>query len=135
MCHKRIATASCVVYYCRIRVNARFCHPELDRKEPSGYLKTLLHKVLSFNVQDCWRKNLVIVCTVRSLFWPGALKVLHNQLSNLDFNVVALQETWLESGIQKFDNFIIFDSGLESKKHEFGCRFYVKAEFLKYVKD
>ena len=54
---------------------------------------------------------------VRSLFWPGALKVLHNELLNLDFDVVALQETRLGSGIQKFDNFAIFNSGLESKKH------------------
>jgi len=30
---------------------------------------------------------------VRSLFWSGAQKVLHNVLSNLDFDVVALQET------------------------------------------
>jgi len=37
---------------------------------------------------------------VRKLFWSGALNVLHNDLSNLDFDVVALQETWLESGIQ-----------------------------------
>jgi nicotinamidase-related amidase len=41
---------------------------------------------------------------VRSLFWPGMLEVLHNELSNLDFGVVALQEIWLESGIKKFDN-------------------------------
>jgi len=41
---------------------------------------------------------------VRSLFWSAALKVLHNELSNLDFDVEALQETWLESGIQKFDD-------------------------------
>ena len=54
---------------------------------------------------------------VRSLFWPGALKVLHNELLNLDFDVVALQETRLGSGIQKFDNFAIFNIGLESKKH------------------
>ena len=59
--------------------------------------------------------------------------MLHNKLSNLDFDVVALQETRLESGIQKFDNFAIFNSGLENKKHEFGCGFYVK-EILKYVK-
>jgi len=43
--------------------------------------------------------------------------VLHNKLSNLDFDVVALQETRLESGIQKFDNFASFNSGLESKNH------------------
>ena len=42
---------------------------------------------------------------VRSIFWPGALNVLHNELSKLNFSVVALQETRLESGIQKFENF------------------------------
>ena len=31
--------------------------------------------------------------------------------------------------------FALFNSGLESKKHEFGCGFYVIGEFLKYVKD
>jgi len=72
---------------------------------------------------------------VRSLFLSGALKVLHNELSDLDFDVVALQETQLESGIKKFDNFALFNSGLESKKHEFGCSFYLSGEFLKYVKD
>jgi len=55
---------------------------------------------------------------VRSLFWPGALKVLHNGLSKLDFDVTALQETGLEFGIKKFDNFALFNSGLGSKKHE-----------------
>jgi len=41
----------------------------------------------------------------------------------------------LKSGIQKFDNFALFNSGLESEKHEFGCGFYVSGEFLKHVKD
>ena len=49
---------------------------------------------------------------VRSLFWSGALKVLHNELSKLNFDAAALQETQLESGIQKFDNFILFRNGL-----------------------
>jgi exonuclease III len=53
---------------------------------------------------------------VRSVFWSGALKVLHNELSNLDFDIVALQETRLQSGIKKFENFTIFNSGLENKK-------------------
>jgi len=30
---------------------------------------------------------------VRSLFWSAALKVLHNELSKVDSDVVALQET------------------------------------------
>jgi len=60
---------------------------------------------------------------VRSLFWPGALKVLHNELSKLDFDVAALQETRLKNGFQKFDNFALFNSGLESKKLEFVCGF------------
>jgi len=65
-----------------------------------------------------WKRNMKIgTWNVRSLFWSGALKVLHNELSNLDFDVIALQETRLESGINKFDNFPLFNSGLESKKH------------------
>jgi hypothetical protein len=39
----------------------------------------------------------------------------------------------LKSGIQKFDNFTLFDSSAASKKHEFGCRFYIREEFLKYI--
>jgi exonuclease III len=72
---------------------------------------------------------------VRSLFWSTAVKVLHNELSNLDFNVVVLQETRLKSGIQKFDTFALFNSESEIKKHEYGCGFYVGGELLKYVKD
>jgi exonuclease III len=72
---------------------------------------------------------------VRSLLWPGALKVLRNELSKSDFDIIVLQENRLECGIQKFDNFALFNSGLERKKHEFGCGFYVSGEFLKYVKD
>ena len=83
-----------------------------------------------------WKRNMKNgTWNVQSLFWSGALKGLHNELPNLDSNVVGLQETWLESGIQKFDNFALFNSGLESKKHEFGCGFYVSGESLKYVKD
>jgi len=36
---------------------------------------------------------------VKSLFWPEALKVLHNELSKLDFDIAALQETQLKSDI------------------------------------
>jgi len=53
----------------------------------------------------------------RSIFWSGARKMLHNELSNLYFNIVALQETPLEIGIQKFDNFALFNSELKSKKN------------------
>jgi len=49
--------------------------------------------------------------------------------------MVALQEIRLGSGILKFDNFALFNSRAESKKHEFGCICYVRGEFLKYVKD
>jgi len=66
---------------------------------------------------------------VRSLFWSGALKVLHNELSHLDFDVAVLQETRLESCIKKFDKFALFNSGLEIKKHEFGCGFYISGQF------
>jgi exonuclease III len=54
---------------------------------------------------------------VCSLFCSGALKMLNYKFSNLDFDVVVLQETRLEIGIKKFDNFALFNSGLESKKN------------------
>jgi hypothetical protein len=64
-----------------------------------------------------WRRNMKIgTWNVRSLFWSGAPEVLHNELSNLDFDVVALQETRLESSIQKVYNFALFNSRLESYK-------------------
>ena len=57
-----------------------------------------------------WKRNMKIgKWNVRSLFWTGALKVLHNELSNLDFDIVALQKTRLESDIQKSDNFALFN--------------------------
>jgi len=56
------------------------------------------------------------IWNVRSLFWSGALIVLQNKLSKLDLEIVALQETPLESCIQKFDNFILFNSGSERKR-------------------
>jgi hypothetical protein len=43
-----------------------------------------------------------------SLFWSEALKVIRNELSKIDFDLVALQEAWLGSGVQKFDNFTFF---------------------------
>jgi len=49
-----------------------------------------------------WKRNMNIgTRNVRSLFWSGALKVPHNELSKLNIDVVALQETPLGSGIQK----------------------------------
>jgi endonuclease/exonuclease/phosphatase family metal-dependent hydrolase len=41
-----------------------------------------------------WKRNMNIgTWNVRSLFWSGALKVLSNALSKIDFDIVALQET------------------------------------------
>ena len=83
-----------------------------------------------------WKRNMNIgKWNVRSLFWSGAIKVLHNESSKVDFDVVTLQEIRLGSGIQKFDNFTLFNSGAESKKHESGRVFYVRGAFLKYVRD
>ena len=68
-----------------------------------------------------WKRNMNIgTRNVISLFWSEALKVPHNELSKIDFDLVALQETPLGSGIQKFDNFTLFISGSESKICEFG---------------
>jgi len=41
-----------------------------------------------------WKRNMNIgTWNVRSLLWSGALKVLHNEVLNLDLDIVALQET------------------------------------------
>ena len=41
-----------------------------------------------------WKRYMNIgTWNMRSLFRSGALKVLHNELTKLDFDVVALQET------------------------------------------
>jgi exonuclease III len=75
---------------------------------------------------------------VRSLFWSGALKVLHNELPNLDFDVVALQEARLDGGIVVFKSLITLLYSVvdkKVKKQEFGCGFYVSGEFLKCVED
>jgi mRNA deadenylase 3'-5' endonuclease subunit Ccr4 len=71
-----------------------------------------------------WKRNMNIgTWNVRSLFWAGALKLLHNELSKLDFDIVSLQETRLEKKVKKFYNFTLFNSGSESKTHELGCKF------------
>jgi exonuclease III len=70
----------------------------------------------TFDDEWIWKSYIKIgMWNVRSLFWSGALKVLHNVLSNLDFDVAVLQETRLASGIQKFDKFTALNSGSESK--------------------
>jgi len=61
--------------------------------------------------------------------------VRSNKSTSKDFDMVALHEIRLGSAIQKFDNFALFNNRAESKKHEFGCIFYVRGEFLKYAKD
>jgi len=68
---------------------------------------------------------------VRSLFWSGALNVLHNELSKLGSDVVALQETQLGSGIQKFENFTLFYSRSESKKACIWLRILCKRRIFK----
>ena len=44
--------------------------------------------------------------------------MVHNELPNLDSDVVELQKTRLESGIQKSDKFVVFISGSERKRYE-----------------
>jgi len=57
-----------------------------------------------------WKRNMKIgTWNARSLFWSGAIKVLHNELSNLECDVVALHETRLESDIKNCYNFALFN--------------------------
>jgi exonuclease III len=92
----------------------------------TNFSKEPRNKEINYNKTWMWKRNRNIEkWNVRSLLWSGAVKVLHNVSSKVDSDVVTLQEIRLGSGIQKFDNFTLFNSGAESKKHEFGCVFYV----------
>jgi len=52
----------------------------------------------------CGKGNINIgIWNVRSLFWLGALKLVNNELSKLDFDIVGIQEKQLGSCTQKFD--------------------------------
>jgi hypothetical protein len=57
-----------------------------------------------------WKRNMNIgTWNVRSLFWSGPLKVLHNELLKLDSDVAELQDKRLGSSIQKFDYSTLVD--------------------------
>jgi hypothetical protein len=102
----------------------------------TNFSKKPRKKEINYDETWMWKKSMNIgTWIVRSLFWSETLKVLQNELSKLDFDKVALQETQLGSGIQKFDNFTLFNTGSESKKREFDCGFYVREESLKYVEN
>jgi len=74
-------------------------------------------KEINDNETWLWKRNMNIgIWNVRSLFWSGALVVLNNELPKFDFDTVAIQETPLKSGIQKFDNVTLFNCGSESQK-------------------
>ena len=84
-----------------------------------------------------WKRTLNIgTWNVRSLYWPGALNTLHQELTKLSFDIVAIQETRLgESGMQKYEEFTIFNSGPKDNKHELGVGFYVRNSLLEYIED
>ena len=56
-----------------------------------NFSKELWNKEVNDDETWMWKRNMNIgTWNVRSLFWSGALKVLHKELSKLDFNIVAL---------------------------------------------
>ena len=62
-----------------------------------NFSKELRKKEINYVETRMWKRNMNIgKWNVRSLFWSGAIKVLHNELSNLDFDAVVLQEIRLE---------------------------------------
>ena len=84
-----------------------------------------------------WKRTLNIgTWNVRSLYWTGALNALHQELSKLNFDTVAIQETRIgKSGIQKYEEFTIFNSGSKDIKHELSVGFYVRNGRLEYIED
>jgi hypothetical protein len=76
--------------------------PQLSKNSPvRNFSKEPRKEGIDYD-ERIWKRRMNIgTLNVRSLFWLGALNVLHNELSNLDFDVVALQETRMESDISK----------------------------------
>jgi hypothetical protein len=81
-----------------------------------------------------WKMNVNIgIWYVRNLFWSGALTVLYNELSELDFDIVALQDNqWKVVYKNLMLHYLRVDQKEKKRKrHEFGCGFYVRGEFFK----
>uniref|UniRef100_A0A8D9DWW4 Craniofacial development protein 2 n=1 Tax=Cacopsylla melanoneura TaxID=428564 RepID=A0A8D9DWW4_9HEMI len=58
---------------------------------------------------------------VRSLYSPGAIKILDDELEKYNMDIVALQETrWLGQGTIKEKNYTYFYSGNDNGRHQFG---------------
>jgi len=56
----------------------------------TNFSKEPWRKVINDDGTWMWKRKMNIgTWNVRSLYWLGALKVLHNELSELDFNVAA----------------------------------------------
>jgi len=73
----------------------QWAKPHLN-KQIHGYkfLKGASKKEINDDKTWMCKRNMNIgIWNVRSLFWSGTLKVLHNELSKLDFDIAALQET------------------------------------------
>jgi exonuclease III len=63
---------------------------------------------------------------VRTLFKPGVTKSLLQQLKDYRIKIAAVQETkWKENGIMDLKSHLIFYSGKEIGKREFGVAFVV----------
>jgi hypothetical protein len=56
---------------------------------------------------------------IRTLFKPGALKGMIDEITRYKIPIVAIQEVrWLNSGSIQSGNSIIFYSGLQTGRHE-----------------
>ena len=74
-----------------------------------------------------WKRNMNIgTQNVRSLFWSGTLKVLHNELLQLDYDVVARQET---SGSKNLITLLYLTADQKAKNMKLAADFMQEGNF------
>lgn len=71
--------------------------------------------------------------TLNVLSWyrPGAAQKTIEQLEKIGMNITAIQEIrWTDSGHQKIGESVVFYSGSQNQRHEFGTGFVVREELV-----
>jgi len=71
---------------------------------------------------------------IRTLFKPGALKIIIDEITKYNLQIVALQEIrWPDKGSIKHKETTIFYSGCGDERHEFGVGFVINDRLLHNV--
>ena len=83
-----------------------------------------------------WNESKIIIGTwnVRTLFHPGKLQELAEQISETQLGILAVQEiSWSGTGLIKKQNYSLYYSGPSSKTGQAGTGFMLLKKMQNYV--